>query len=467
VAVNEIRPATYTVVKGDRLDAIAKKHGVDPQELRRLNPLPDHDFIYEGQVIRLPTTAPSTPSISAPTAAREIWMSRSLSSTAAMLETERNAHLVFEALLAKPQQIERLKRRLGVGNPAGTKPGVEIVGPATLQALMRASERVGYPLNSKGLESLKATYRVSEDGVGVTTAMALLNAIAVGRVQPPLIDSERREVARLPPPPERTKPAEPREPAREVSTTGVDYSVFTEFPKLRSNGTVNTPRYDDSIIAAAAGTHRSARQRANDPRVEGHLIKAVMMAESSFNPLAESKVPRRDAKGKFLRDEKGKKLLFPGAQGLMQLMPETGAQYHVGDPWDPKKNIRAGTDFIRDLTRQFDGNIVLVLASYNWGPARVQNLLDHAGKSFSGDPDGALAYLKAAHDYAGTFHKVKGKWVGDITTVPAAFREALAKVTLVDEVAGLSEAEPYVRKVLGLSRYYETSGQPKGMRHTS
>lgn len=101
-------------------------------------------------------------------------------------------------------------------------------------------------------------------------------------------------------------------------------------------------------------------QAARDYAVELPLLKAVMAAESGFNPGAIS--PK-------------------GAVGLMQLMPATAERYGLqGDPRktvadklaDPKTNIRLGARYLRDLMRLFPDQMALVLASYNAGEGAVQ-----------------------------------------------------------------------------------------------
>ena len=98
--------------------------------------------------------------------------------------------------------------------------------------------------------------------------------------------------------------------------------------------------YDDTIRIAA-----------NYHGMDPLLIKAVIRAESSFNPKALS--PK-------------------GAKGLMQLMPETIKDLGVKDPFHPRENIMAGTRYLRMMLDAFDGEIHLALAAYNAGPSTVR-----------------------------------------------------------------------------------------------
>jgi soluble lytic murein transglycosylase-like protein len=101
------------------------------------------------------------------------------------------------------------------------------------------------------------------------------------------------------------------------------------------------------------GTAADYRQPAAiEHDVDEKLIEQVIAAESNFNPRAVSR-----------------KLTI----GLMQLLPETAAQYSVMNVYDPAENIDGGTRYLRDLLDRYRGNIQLALAAYNAGPEAVEH----------------------------------------------------------------------------------------------
>ena len=93
------------------------------------------------------------------------------------------------------------------------------------------------------------------------------------------------------------------------------------------------------------------KQAAGRFRVEFPLIKAVIKAESDFDHKAVS---------------------HKGAQGLMQLMPDTAQEMRVGDPFNPEENIFGGTRYLGLLLERFQNNKRLALAAYNAGPEVVE-----------------------------------------------------------------------------------------------
>ena len=92
---------------------------------------------------------------------------------------------------------------------------------------------------------------------------------------------------------------------------------------------------------------RAAQQHALDPA----LLRAVIMAESSYNPNAVSN---------------------RGAEGLMQLMPRTAAELGVKNSFDPEQNINGGAKYLRKLMDRFDNDVQLALAAYNAGSRYVR-----------------------------------------------------------------------------------------------
>jgi len=81
------------------------------------------------------------------------------------------------------------------------------------------------------------------------------------------------------------------------------------------------------------------------------LINSVIHAESGFNPRAIS--PK-------------------GAQGLMQLMPQTASRMGVANSFDPGDNLEGGTRYLRELLERYDFDLIKALAAYNAGPQRVE-----------------------------------------------------------------------------------------------
>ena len=85
--------------------------------------------------------------------------------------------------------------------------------------------------------------------------------------------------------------------------------------------------------------------------IEERLLKAVVQAESDFNP-----------------DE----VSHTGAMGLMQLMPDTAKELGVVDPFNPYQNLTGGSKYLKQMLTRFNGDTSLALAAYNAGPGAVK-----------------------------------------------------------------------------------------------
>lgn len=93
------------------------------------------------------------------------------------------------------------------------------------------------------------------------------------------------------------------------------------------------------------------KQASRKFKVEPSLVKAVIKAESDFDPMTVSS---------------------KGAKGLMQLMPETANDMEVENPFSPVENIFGGTRYLSLLLERFKNNKRLALAAYNAGPEVVE-----------------------------------------------------------------------------------------------
>jgi soluble lytic murein transglycosylase-like protein len=124
----------------------------------------------------------------------------------------------------------------------------------------------------------------------------------------------------------------------------------------------------DAVMAPLIETNAKTHE------VKPELLRAVIEQESGYRPCAVSS---------------------KGAQGLMQLMPETSQELGVKDPFDPKENVSAGARFLKQLVDKYQGDLSKALGAYNAGSAAV-------------DQAGGVPEIQETQDYVDSILKKLG-----------------------------------------------------------
>ena len=140
---------------------------------------------------------------------------------------------------------------------------------------------------------------------------------------------------------EETPPTPPQQPPAPQPDTTTQQTVPANSVQLQPIARSNSGVDLDELV-------RDASQRR---QLDPDFVNSVIKAESNFKTRAVS--PK-------------------GAQGLMQLMPQTAAQLGVSNAFDPRANVDAGTTYLSQLLDLYHDDPILALAAYNAGPQRVQ-----------------------------------------------------------------------------------------------
>jgi soluble lytic murein transglycosylase-like protein len=138
----------------------------------------------------------------------------------------------------------------------------------------------------------------------------------------------------------------PRGLGRAVAVRTIKYSFMETCYACGAKPGVNFGTLRLNNVAYQAEISAAAR----DYGVDEAIVRAIIHAESAFNPNALSRV---------------------GAQGLMQLMPATARRFGVGNAFDAGQNIRGGVQYLAFLLKRFNGDLTLTAAGYNAGEGAV------------------------------------------------------------------------------------------------
>ena len=153
-----------------------------------------------------------------------------------------------------------------------------------------------------------------------------------------------------------------------IANISFQYSQQARIPEIELS--VNYPANFEPLLEPARNNQKTEPERApsqidrvknypfrpiilaaaNQYKVNPTIIRAIIMAESGFNPKAISQ---------------------KGAKGLMQLMPRTAKSLGVKDSFNPEQNIHAGVKYFSYLLEKFNGDPSLALAAYNAGSRKV------------------------------------------------------------------------------------------------
>jgi len=132
----------------------------------------------------------------------------------------------------------------------------------------------------------------------------------------------------------------------------VDASGRVHFTDTPTHGRYDMYMKEKAPVKASNRSYLDIiRRHATSYQLEEALVKAVIKVESNYQPRIVSR---------------------KGAQGLMQLIPETAKDLKVSNPFDPYENIRGGSEYLRMMLDLFDNDVELALAAYNSGPGTVK-----------------------------------------------------------------------------------------------
>jgi soluble lytic murein transglycosylase-like protein len=271
------------------------------------------------------------------------------------------------------------------GTVRDTLLGALLPGSGTLSKLADAGRAAVSASNAKQVEELlfraamnptfAAELAKTPTNARIFNAMDQLKALASG-VLTGAAKSGTMELART----QEDRSGAPtvfRSPARQAATPGASgglISTPTPAPQSTIQNTAPTAAIDKALSTLTGGKMEDVKQ----PQVQ--------LEDSS--PVAKAGVASDLVKAVILQESAGKKnaVSKAGAQGLMQLMPATGREWHAKlnlpgeyDPFDAEQNKTIGTAYLEYLLNRYDGDEALALTAYNQGFGRIDKLLARTG----------------------------------------------------------------------------------------
>lgn len=155
-------------------------------------------------------------------------------------------------------------------------------------------------------------------------------------------------------------------------------------------------RIDWHNVALNTDSYRQPiAELASEYAIDEALLRALIHAESAFNPQATS--PK-------------------GAQGLMQLMPATQRELGVADAYVAEANLRGGTEYLAQMLEIFEEDTELALAAYNAGPNAV--------KDYNGVPPYA-----ETREYIRRINILHGRYQRELAAQPVTTAAAVHTIT--------------------------------------